>query len=97
MDEKKRSDKDLEKLKEIMNRFREYKLDKKYSSLFEHCLNYKKDAEHYHSKKDYFSSFGCSNYAYGILEGLLFLEKGKLFHECQGPDYIKNLGGFLLF
>lgn len=81
MDSKTRAEKDLKKLNELIEKFISLGLDKKYFKLFQHSLNYKKDAEHYYSKEDYFSSFGCSNYGYGILEGLLFLEKGKYFHE----------------
>jgi len=51
-------------------------VDEKYKDLFIHCLNYQEDAVHYFSKKDYFSAMGCANYAYGILEAILFIEKG---------------------
>lgn len=81
MDNKTRAEKDLKKLSSLIEMVLSLKLNKKYSSLFEHSLNYKKDAEHYYSHGDYFSSLGCANYAYGILEAILFTEKGKFFHE----------------
>ena len=81
MDFKERAKKDLDKLDELIEYFKSLELNKKYPELFEHSLNYKKDSEHYFSKEDYFSSFGCSNYAFGILESLLYKEKKKLFHE----------------
>ncbi|MFA5049740.1 MAG: DUF357 domain-containing protein [Candidatus Micrarchaeia archaeon] len=81
MDFEKRAKKDIEKLENFIEYSRSLNFHKKYPKLFEHILNYKKDSEHYYFKKDYFSSLGCANYAYGILEGLLFNEKGKYFHE----------------
>lgn len=81
MEEKERAKKDIEKLESFIKYFKSLNLDKKFPKLFEHVLNYTKDANHYYSKKDYFSCLGCANYAYGILEGLLFEETGKYFHE----------------
>ena len=81
MNDEERAQKDLEKLDELVKKFIFFELNKKYPRVYEHSLNYKKDAEHYYKKEDYFSSFGCANYAYGILEGILLKEKGKLFHE----------------
>lgn len=81
MDFKERAQKDLDKLQELIDYFKSLELDKKYPEHFSHALNYKKDSEHYFSKEDYFSSFGCSNYAFGILESLLYKEKKKFMHE----------------
>jgi uncharacterized protein len=81
MEEMERSEKDLEKLKEIISFFRGQKFSKSYREQLVFAETYWKDAEHYHEKGDYFTSFGCANYAYGILEGIIMLEKGKTFHE----------------
>ncbi|MEM4295335.1 MAG: DUF357 domain-containing protein [Candidatus Anstonellales archaeon] len=35
----------------------------------EKALHYIKDAEYFFKKGDYFSSFGASDYAYGLIEG----------------------------
>lgn len=83
MDEKQRSEKDLEKLKAILSYFRAQSFAKNYSAQLDFSETYWKDAEHYHAKGDYFTSFGCANYAYGILEGILLKEKGKTFHEIE--------------
>ena len=32
---------------------------------------YRKDAEYYMKKKDYVTSFGCINYAHGLLDALI--------------------------
>ena len=81
MDEKTRAKKDLEKLSSCLSKFKELGFSEKYPKLLEYSLNYFKDAEHYYKKEDYFTSFGCANYAYGILEGIFLKEKGKPFHD----------------
>ncbi len=83
MNTKERAKKDLEKLELCISKFKELEFHTKYSKLFEYSLNYFKDAEHYYKKEDYFSSFGCANYAYGILEGIFLKEKGKPFHDLE--------------
>ncbi len=86
MDEKERSEKDLEKLKAIISYFRAQQFAKKYRAQLDFSETYWKDAEHYYEKDDYFASFGCANYAYGILEGILLKEKGKTFHELEAEE-----------
>lgn len=81
MDNKERAKKDLDKLEACITKFKELGFSEKYPKLFEYSQNYFKDAEHYYKKGDYFTSFGCANYAYGILEGIFLKEKGKPFHE----------------
>lgn len=83
MDEKKRVKKDLNKLCEIIKYFESRKFSKKYVSQYEYAKNYEKDAIYYYEKCDYFTSFGCANYAYGILEGILLMETGKAFHKIK--------------
>ncbi len=84
MDEKERSRKDLEKLSKIMAYFRSQPFSGSYGRQLEYAENYRKDAAHYLEMGDFFSSFGCANYAYGILEGILLKEKGAAFHELEG-------------
>lgn len=83
MDEKERSEKDLGKLGEIIAYFRSQAFAKNYPAQLDFSTTYWKDAEHYHEKGDFFTSFGCANYAYGILEGIIMREKGKTFHELS--------------
>jgi len=85
MNERERTEKDLVKLKKFMKLASEMNFDKdtKYKKIYEHCLNYFIDAKYYFEKNNYFSSLGCSNYAYGMLESILLLEKGKYFHEFK--------------
>lgn len=37
------------------------------------ALQYHQDAQFYLEKKDYFTAFGCINYAHGLLDALTFL------------------------
>lgn len=83
MDENERTKKDLKKLREIIKFFKLQGFSKKYPYQLEFAENYYKDANYYYEKKEYFSSFGCTNYAYGILESILLKEKGKPFHELR--------------
>ena len=83
MDEKTRSEKDLQKLREILLYFQSQPFAESYAPQLAYSKNYLRDAEHYHAKRDYFSSFGCANYSYGILEGILLKETGKTFHELK--------------
>jgi len=77
MEMKERAEKDVKKLKEIIAEFEVLDLHEKYSDAYEWAKNYLKDAEHFFAKKDYFSSFGAANYAYGIIDGILIIEKKK--------------------
>ena len=81
--EKERSQKDLEKLDGIISYFKSKRFSSGYCKQLEYAMNYSIDALHYHEKGDYFTSFGCANYAYGILEGVLLKETGKTFHELE--------------
>ncbi|MEK6979393.1 MAG: DUF357 domain-containing protein [Candidatus Micrarchaeota archaeon] len=77
MDERERTHKDIEKLKEILSEFKKLGLAEKYPSVHEWAENYYKDAKHYFEKKDYFTAFGAANYAYGIIDGILIMEGNK--------------------
>jgi len=74
MDEKERAKKDLDKLDKIIRRFKELGLEPKYPEVLEFAENYSKDAKHFYEKKDYFTSFGAANYAYGFIDAVLVIE-----------------------
>lgn len=70
-----RAKKSIEKLdyrlKELKN------IPSKYIYLYDLANQYYKDSVHYFEKKDYFTSFGCSDYAYGILDSLDYIINGN--------------------
>jgi hypothetical protein len=52
----------------------------KEKAVYEKAMHYTADARYFHGKGDYFSSFGASDYAYGLLEAVLAMRgtgKGK--------------------
>lgn len=77
MDEQERAKKDIDKLKVIVKEFKHYGFDKKYPEVLDWADRYLTDSIYYFDKKDYFTSFGAANYAYGIIDGILILEKKK--------------------
>lgn len=77
MEIKERAEKDLIKLRKIIQIFCNLGFDKKYSKVYEVAQNYSTDANHFYSIGDYFTSFGAANYAYGHIDALLLLEGKK--------------------
>jgi hypothetical protein len=71
---KKRAKISIEKLKLRLN---EIQISKEYIYLFELANQYYNDSIHYFEKEDYFTSFGCSDYAYGILDSVDYIINGK--------------------
>lgn len=82
IDEKSRALKDIEKLDRVMHEFVKLKLHEKYPQIYEWAKNYANDAKHYYEKGDYFTSFGCANYAYGFIDCVLIME-GKKKDETE--------------
>ena len=77
MDEMERALKDIKKLEAAIVKFEGLELVEKYARPYEWAKNYLNDAKHYYEKEDYFSSFGCANYAYGIIDAILIQEDKK--------------------
>jgi hypothetical protein len=71
MDEKTRINKDIvmfdENLKQLQMTTDVIKNDK----VVELATQYYSDAKYYLEKKDYFTAFGCINYAHGLLDAIL--------------------------
>jgi len=71
MDEKTRIQKDIVMFEENLNALKE----KDESLLKDERVvlgsQYYEDSKYYLEKKDYFTAFGCINYAHGLLDGLL--------------------------
>lgn len=75
MEHKERAEKSIEKLKFRLNELSQVK--EKYSYLYNLAKQYYADSVHYFEQKDYFTSFGCSDYAYGILDSLDYIINGN--------------------
>lgn len=74
--EKERAEKSLEKLEAHLERSAWIK--EKYPKVFSLAEQYARDAKHFYEKGDYFSAFGASDYAYGLLDGAWIAERGSL-------------------
>lgn len=72
-----RAQNSLEKLQKRLKDARELGFHKKYSDVFNLASDYAGDSRHFFEKEDYFSSFGCSDYAYGLIDALLIIEGRK--------------------
>ena len=70
-----RAKKSIDKLHLRLNELS--KIPSEYTYLYNLANQYYKDSIHYYEKKDYFTSFGCSDYAYGILDSLDFIINGN--------------------
>lgn len=75
--ESERAKKSLEKLEIRMEDARKLGFAEKYPQVFDLASQYAKDSRHYFSRGDYFTSFGCSDYAYGLIDALLIIEGRK--------------------
>ncbi len=77
MDERERARKDIKKLETSVEKIEGLGLAEKYENAYRWAKNYLSDAKHYFDKGDYFSAFGCANYAYGIIDAILIHEGKK--------------------
>jgi hypothetical protein len=75
--EKERSEKSLLKLEQRLKDAEKLGLKTRYSRIFSLASQYARDSRHYFEKGDFFSSFGCSDYAYGLIDALLIFEGKK--------------------
>ncbi len=66
--------KSIKKAEELLERVATLPLTKREKEIVEKAKHYLDDAKYFLSKEDFFTSFGASDYAYGLLEALLFLK-----------------------
>ncbi len=67
MNQKQRIEKDLELFEKTMKKA----INKRNIKIISLSNNYYNDSKHYLKKKDYFTAFGCINYAHGLLDAYL--------------------------
>jgi hypothetical protein len=71
MDEKSRVEKDIAMFEENLKKIKRRKTNEKHRKISELATQYYEDSKYYLEKKDYFTAFGCINYAHGLLDGIL--------------------------
>lgn len=75
MDEKTRVQKDIVMFEENSKQVHKKKLTGGQEKILELATQYYEDTKYYTDKKDYFTAFGCINYAHGLLDVLLKTEE----------------------
>ena len=71
MEEKTRIKKDIIMFKENLPHLDTKKLTKSQIKTVELAKQYYEDSKYYLDKKDYFTAFGCINYAHGLLDSII--------------------------
>jgi hypothetical protein len=77
MDEKTRVQKDIVMFEENITQIHKKALTNTQKKIIELASQYYEDTKYYTQKKDYFTAFGCINYAHGLLDAILKQEGGK--------------------
>jgi hypothetical protein len=71
MDEKTRIEKDIVMYEENIVKTNDMKLTAPQNKTIELASQYFDDAKYYFNKKDFFTAFGCINYAHGLLDAVI--------------------------
>ncbi len=71
MNEKTRIQKDIIMFEDNIKKTEKINLNISQKKNIELALQYYKDSKYYADKKDYFTSFGCINYAHGLLDSII--------------------------
>ncbi len=77
MDEKTRVQKDIVMFEENIKQRNEKTTTHSHKKIIELATQYYEDTKYYAHKKDYFTAFGCINYAHGLLDAILKTEQEK--------------------
>lgn len=70
MDEKTRIEKDIAMFEENIQKVND-KTKSQNNKILDLASQYYEDSKYYLKKKDYFTAFGCINYAHGLLDVIL--------------------------
>ena len=71
MDEKTRIQKDIVMFKENIQKIKQEDINDAQRKTIELASQYFEDSKYYLEKKDFFTAFGCINYAHGLLDAIL--------------------------
>lgn len=71
MNERTRIEKDIVMFEENLSKFKHKEQVKTQEKTVELAKQYYKDSYYYLNKKDYFTAFGCINYAHGLLDSII--------------------------
>jgi len=71
MDEKIRIEKDIVMFKDNLSLLKQKNLSNSQEKTSQLASQYFEDSKYYFEKKDYFTAFGCINYAHGLLDSII--------------------------
>jgi hypothetical protein len=71
MDEKTRIEKDIVMFEENIKQTKGETLSESHIKTVELATQYYEDTKYYLDKEDYFTAFGCINYAHGLLDAII--------------------------
>ena len=71
MDEKTRIKKDILMFEENLKKVNQKDIDDRQREIIELASQYYEDSKYYLNKGDYFTAFGCINYAHGLLDSII--------------------------
>ena len=71
MDEKTRIEKDIVMFDDNLAKINRSELSESNNKIIELAIQYFSDSKYYLGKKDYFTAFGCINYAHGLLDSII--------------------------
>ncbi len=71
MDEKTRIKKDIVMFEENLPQLKDIKTTAPQEKTIELSKQYFEDSKYYLEKKDFFTAFGCINYAHGLLDAII--------------------------
>jgi len=71
MDEKTRIEKDIVMFEENIQKIKQEDINDTQRKTIELASQYYEDSKYYLGKKDFFTAFGCINYAHGLLDAIL--------------------------
>jgi len=77
--EKQRARRSLHLLSKLLEKCKDLKHN--FAIQYDLASQYYSDAKYYYEKGDYFTSFGCSDYAYGLLDAILLVKEHQYFPE----------------
>lgn len=66
-----RIEKDIILFKKNYENIKQSEINEKQKKVIELANQYYKDAKYYSEKKDFFTAFGCINYAHGLLDSII--------------------------
>jgi len=71
MDEKTRIEKDIVMFQDNIKKINQESMNESQKKTIELASQYYEDSRYYLGKKDFFTAFGCINYAHGLLDAII--------------------------